>query len=76
MAHLELARLERAGIVKAVITQNIDLLHSKAGSSHVIEIHGSPRVHRCLVQTPLDKYASARHGDLEVFFRLLREAGL
>ena len=165
VAHLELARLERAGIVKAVITQNIDLLHRKAGSSNVIEIHGSPSVHRCLdcgrafpfeeiamqvrhdetpccacggkikpdiiffgegldrrvyeaavaeatkadcmitlgtslvvhpaaslplltldnggkliivndMQTPLDKHASARHDDVEAFFRLLRDSGL
>lgn len=48
VVHRELARLEKAGIVKAVITQNIDLLHSKAGSSNVIEIHGSPKIHRCL----------------------------
>ncbi len=44
----ELARLEKAGIVKTVITQNIDLLHGKAGSKNVIEIHGSPSIHRCL----------------------------
>ena len=36
------------GIVKAVITQNIDLLHQKAGSKKVIEVHGSPEIHRCL----------------------------
>jgi NAD-dependent deacetylase len=31
-----------------VITQNIDLLHQKAGSKHVVEVHGSPRIHHCL----------------------------
>jgi NAD-dependent deacetylase len=46
--HTELARLESKGIVKAVITQNIDLLHQKAGSRRVIELHGSPTVHTCL----------------------------
>lgn len=48
IVHTELARLEKLGIVKAVITQNIDLLHQKAGSKKVIEVHGSPSFHRCL----------------------------
>ncbi len=48
MVHLECARLEQLGLVKGVITQNIDLLHQKAGSRRVIELHGSPKVHRCL----------------------------
>ncbi len=46
--HTELARLEKAGIIQAVLTQNIDLLHHKAGSSKVLELHGSPRLHHCL----------------------------
>ena len=44
-AHLRLAELEREGKLRAVITQNIDGLHQAAGSSRVIELHGS--VHRC-----------------------------
>ena len=43
-AHLKLAKLEKEGKVKAVITQNIDGLHYKAGSREVMELHGS--VHR------------------------------
>lgn len=43
-AHLRLAKLEREGRLKAVITQNIDGLHQAAGSKHVLELHGS--VHR------------------------------
>lgn len=43
-AHLKLAELEAAGKLSAVITQNIDGLHQKAGSKKVIELHGS--VHR------------------------------
>ena len=43
-AHLKLAELEKAGKLKAVITQNIDGLHQKAGSKKVFELHGS--VHR------------------------------
>ncbi|WMW22860.1 NAD-dependent protein deacylase [Methanolobus mangrovi] len=46
--HNTLATLEKEGFVKAVITQNIDLLHQKAGSINVIEIHGSPANHRCV----------------------------
>ena len=40
-AHIALAELEQMGIVQAVITQNIDGLHKKAGSKNVIEIHGN-----------------------------------
>ena len=43
-AHLKLAELEKAGKLKAVITQNIDGLHQKAGSRNVLELHGS--IHR------------------------------
>ena len=43
-AHLKLAELERAGKLKAVVTQNIDGLHQMAGSRTVYELHGS--VHR------------------------------
>ena len=40
-AHEVVAELERRGIVKAVVTQNIDRLHARAGSREVIEVHGS-----------------------------------
>ena len=40
-AHLALAALEQAGKLKAVVTQNIDGLHQKAGSKQVYELHGS-----------------------------------
>lgn len=43
-AHKKLAELEEAGKLKAVVTQNIDGLHQKAGSRKVLELHGS--VHR------------------------------
>jgi NAD-dependent deacetylase len=48
IVHTECARLEWLGIVRSVITQNIDMLHQKAGSKKVIEVHGSPRTHHCL----------------------------
>ena len=40
-AHYTLARLEKEGKLKAIITQNIDGLHKKAGSKNVLELHGS-----------------------------------
>lgn len=43
-AHIKLAELEKAGKLKAVVTQNIDGLHQAAGSKKVLELHGS--VHR------------------------------
>jgi len=46
-AHLALAELERLGLVDAVVTQNIDLLHERAGSRHVVEVHGSIRTATC-----------------------------
>lgn len=47
-AHLLLARLEERGLLKTVITQNIDNLHRRAGSRNVIEYHGSCRELVCL----------------------------
>jgi NAD-dependent deacetylase len=46
-AHRALAELERRGLLEAVITQNIDQLHHKAGSRRVIEVHGSIRTSSC-----------------------------
>ena len=47
-AHAALAKLEESGKLKAVITQNIDGLHSAAGSKNVIELHGSLHRNYCL----------------------------
>jgi NAD-dependent deacetylase len=46
--HLALAELERRGLVQAIVTQNIDGLHQRAGSQEVIEVHGSIRTASCL----------------------------
>jgi NAD-dependent deacetylase len=46
-AHEALAELERRGLLEAVITQNIDRLHHKAGSERVIEVHGSIATASC-----------------------------
>jgi NAD-dependent deacetylase len=45
--HAALADLERAGHVSAVVTQNIDGLHQRAGSTDVVEVHGSIRTSTC-----------------------------
>ncbi len=47
-AHQALAELERRGLVEAVITQNVDRLHERAGSTNVVEVHGSLRTSSCL----------------------------
>ncbi|MBS0024945.1 Sir2 family NAD-dependent protein deacetylase [Microbacterium paraoxydans] len=46
--HLAVAAMESAGHVSGVITQNVDGLHLRAGSSHVIEVHGTMRRVLCL----------------------------
>jgi NAD-dependent SIR2 family protein deacetylase len=46
--HRALANLERAGVVTGVITQNVDLLHTKAGSTTVIDLHGTYARVTCL----------------------------
>jgi len=45
--HYFLARLERAGLLEGIITQNIDILHQVAGSRRVLELHGSYRSATC-----------------------------
>lgn len=47
-AHRKLAELERAGKLKAVVTQNIDGLHQAAGSKNVLELHGSVLRNYCM----------------------------
>ena len=47
-AHYGLAQLEEAGFIQSVITQNIDVLHQRAGSKHVLEVHGSMSSLTCI----------------------------
>jgi NAD-dependent deacetylase len=47
-AHEGLAILEKMGILRSVITQNVDMLHQAAGSRRVIEFHGNPETLVCL----------------------------
>lgn len=46
--HAALAELERAGLLRAVVTQNVDGLHQEAGCGRVIELHGTTRTAGCL----------------------------
>jgi NAD-dependent deacetylase len=47
-AHLAVAELERRGLVRAVITQNVDRLHRMAGTERLIEVHGSIESSVCM----------------------------
>ncbi len=65
-AHRALARLEEAGLVRAVITQNIDRLRAKAGSGELVEVHGSiehSSCQRCGVRYPLAEVRSRQDSD-------------
>ena len=48
-AHQVLAELEQAGLLDAVITQNIDRLHARAGTRQLVEVHGSIASSSCLI---------------------------
>jgi NAD-dependent deacetylase len=65
-AHLALAELERRGLIKAVITQNIDRLHRVAGTERLIEVHGSIEWSVCLDcggKFPLDRVVEQLRAD-------------
>jgi NAD-dependent deacetylase len=68
-AHQALATLEREGLLEAVITQNIDQLHSRAGSRELIEVHGTIAHSSCLS-------CGTRYPLAEVRARQLADAGL
>lgn len=60
--HMALAKLEEAGRIQSVITQNIDALHHKAGSKNVIEMHGTLRTlscTQCFQQAEAEPYLKA-----------------
>lgn len=48
ITHLKLAELEKIGKLKAIVTQNIDGLHQKAGSKNILELHGSVHRNYCM----------------------------
>jgi NAD-dependent deacetylase len=63
VVHRVLGTLEQKGLLRALITQNIDLLHQKGGSRRVIEVHGSPWVHycpRCSRRDQVEELSSAK----------------
>lgn len=62
-AHRKLAELERAGKLKAILTQNIDGLHQAAGSREVLELHGS--THRCYCAACYKPWPAAYMNDCE-----------
>ncbi|MCF0262272.1 MAG: NAD-dependent protein deacylase [Sphaerochaetaceae bacterium] len=47
IVHKTIALLQQKGYLESVFTQNIDMLHQKAGSDNVFEVHGSPEFHHC-----------------------------
>lgn len=60
-AHIALGQMETAGVIKALITQNIDDLHQRGGSQNVYEVHGSLRTvtcPRCRKQYSSDQFHS------------------
>ncbi len=67
-AHAALAGLERAGLLDAVITQNIDRLHAKAGTRELIEVHGTIDHSSCLS-------CDARYALADVRSRQLADGG-
>jgi NAD-dependent deacetylase len=65
-AHDALARLERVGLLDAVITQNIDRLHARAGTRELVEVHGTIDHSSCLVcgaRYPLDDVRARQLAD-------------
>ena len=65
-AHLALSRLERLGHIDLLITQNVDRLHQRAGSTAVVDLHGRVDQVRCLV-------CSATFSREHIQMRLLRD---
>jgi NAD-dependent deacetylase len=58
-AHIALAELEKAGRIRMIATQNIDILHQKAGAQHVVEMHGTMATlscAQCFHQVESEKY--------------------
>lgn len=69
--HLALARLQREGRISSVVTQNVDLLHSKAGTKDVLELHGNGYKVICLGSTC--NYSIDRH-ELQLILNSMNES--
>ena len=66
-AHIALADMDEIGLLKSVVTQNIDGLHQKAGSKQVFEVHGTINTLTCVLcytQYPVEEFSDPyiRHG--------------
>ena len=66
IVHKTLALMQQKGLLDAVYTQNIDMLHQRAGSKKVYEVHGSPEYHHCTG-------CGARYGYAEIAPKVLRD---
>ena len=66
IVHRTLARMQKMKLLDSVYTQNIDMLHQKAGSPSVYEVHGSPQYHHCT-------RCGARYGYKEIAPIVLRD---
>ena len=73
-AHIALASMEKEGILKAVITQNIDGLHQQAGSRSVIELHGNAYRVRCLNCSKTIIWEKGRIKEMVELLRIHRES--
>src|SRR5690554_7190111 len=69
--HHALARLEQGGVVRGIITQNVDGLHHAAGSRRVVELHGSLSRVRCLGRS--EEHTSELQSRPHLVCRLLLE---
>lgn len=78
-AHRKLAQLEEQGILRAIVTQNIDGLHQAAGSKNVFELHGSVLRNycmRCRTSYSLDEMLAARETSEDGIPRCLECGGI
>ncbi|CAH4027820.1 NAD-dependent protein deacylase Sirt4-like [Pieris brassicae] len=81
VTHFSIKDLEKAGKVSAVVTQNVDRLHHKAGSRNVIELHGSGYIVKCLnCPYQIDRFQLQdellhSNSDMESSFSMIRPDG-
>ena len=66
IVHKTIALMQEKGFLRAVYTQNIDMLHQRAGSKNVYEVHGSPEFHHCT-------HCSAKYTYAEIAPKVLRD---
>ena len=74
IAHQVLAKLEDCGKLSAIVTQNIDGLHQKAGSKNVLEIHG--QLKGVIVPSAMLNTAVATFSNREILFQGVQAAAV